>query len=101
MKNISGQLRKLGIASIVDASGVSIGKCYARNDELGTPLGITIDFESLKDRSITLRERDSTNQVRGSQERIIESVQHLVVGLKTWEDVAAGFPAFTGPSTED
>lgn len=37
-------LRRLGISSRVDDSGASIGKRYARNDELGTPFGCTIDF---------------------------------------------------------
>lgn len=37
-------MRKLGIASRVDDSSASIGKKYARNDELGTPFGCTVDF---------------------------------------------------------
>lgn len=43
---LTRKLRKLGIASRVDDSSVSIGKKYARNDELGTPFGITVDFAS-------------------------------------------------------
>jgi glycyl-tRNA synthetase len=38
------KMRKLGIASRVDDSSASIGKKYARNDELGTPFGCTVDF---------------------------------------------------------
>lgn len=41
---VSGKLRALGIASRVDDSNASIGKRYARNDELGTPFGVTLDF---------------------------------------------------------
>ena len=41
---VSGKLRALGVASRVDDSNASIGKRYARNDELGTPFGITLDF---------------------------------------------------------
>ena len=41
---IARKLRKLGVASRVDDSGASIGKKYARNDELGTPFGCTVDF---------------------------------------------------------
>lgn len=37
-------MRRLGVASRVDDSGASIGKKYARNDELGTPYGCTVDF---------------------------------------------------------
>jgi glycyl-tRNA synthetase len=48
-------MRKIGIASRVDDSSASIGKKYARNDELGTPFGCTVDFGSLKNGTMTLR----------------------------------------------
>lgn len=41
---VSQKLRSLGIASRIDDSNASIGKRYARNDELGTPFGVTLDF---------------------------------------------------------
>jgi glycyl-tRNA synthetase len=46
-----------------DFSG-SIGQHQALTDEIAIPFGITIDFDSLKDYSATLRERDSTRQIR-------------------------------------
>jgi glycyl-tRNA synthetase len=46
-----------------DKSG-SIGKRYARNDEIGTPMCITIDEDTLKDDGVTIRDRDTTQQVR-------------------------------------
>jgi len=42
----------------------SIGRRYARADEVGIPLGITIDYETLKDDTVTIRDRDSWKQVR-------------------------------------
>ena len=48
---------------IYDKSG-SIGRRYARNDEIGTPFCITIDEESLKKKEVTFRDRDSTKQIR-------------------------------------
>ena len=42
---------------------VSIGRRYARTDELGVPFGLTIDRQTLEDGTVTLRERDSTAQV--------------------------------------
>ncbi len=42
----------------------SIGKRYRRQDEIGTPFCITIDFDTLEDNCVTLRDRDSMNQVR-------------------------------------
>jgi glycyl-tRNA synthetase len=42
----------------------SIGRRYRRQDEIGTPLCVTIDFESLNDNAVTIRDRDTTEQVR-------------------------------------
>ncbi|MEQ9163825.1 MAG: His/Gly/Thr/Pro-type tRNA ligase C-terminal domain-containing protein, partial [Ilumatobacter fluminis] len=42
----------------------SIGKRYRRQDEIGTPLCITVDFDSLDDNAVTVRERDTMEQVR-------------------------------------
>ncbi len=53
------------VFSVYDASG-SIGKRYARADEIGVPWCITVDHDSLSDNSVTLRSRDSGEQVRVS-----------------------------------
>ena len=42
----------------------SIGRRYRRQDEIGTPLAVTVDFDSLEDRAVTIRDRDTTKQVR-------------------------------------
>src|SRR5690606_36108473 len=42
----------------------AIGRRYRRQDELGTPYGVTIDFETLEDQAVTVRERDSMEQER-------------------------------------
>ena len=44
----------------------AIGRRYRRQDEIGTPLCVTIDFDSLEDNCVTVRERDTTEQVRVS-----------------------------------
>jgi glycyl-tRNA synthetase len=78
----------------VDQSGVSIGKRYSRNDELGIPFGITIDYESLEDNSFTLRDRDSTKQVRASLDEILDAITKMAKGKLTWADVQKKLPAF-------
>ena len=45
-------------------SGGNIGKLYRRQDEIGTPYCITVDFQSLDDRQVTIRDRDSMEQAR-------------------------------------
>jgi len=44
--------------------GGSIGKRYRRQDEIGTPWGITVDHQTMEDDTVTLRDRDSLEQIR-------------------------------------
>ncbi|MEQ9363718.1 MAG: glycine--tRNA ligase, partial [Leptospirales bacterium] len=53
----------------LDGSG-SIGKRYYRQDELGTPFCVTVDYESKDDHAVTVRERDSTNQERIAMDKL-------------------------------
>lgn len=96
VSRLSLKLRKMGISSRVDDSSASIGKRYSRNDELGTPLGITVDFESVQNQTFTLRDRDSTRQVRASEEEIFAAVKKLCDGEETWADVEKRLPKFEG-----
>jgi glycyl-tRNA synthetase (class II) len=45
-------------------SGNTIGKRYARTDEIGVPYAVTVDFQTLEGEGVTLRERDTMTQVR-------------------------------------
>jgi len=62
---------------IYDESG-SIGRRYARNDEIGTPFCITIDEESLKNKDITIRERDTKKQIRVKISEIKNILRKLI-----------------------
>jgi glycyl-tRNA synthetase len=53
----------------------SIGKRYYRQDEAGTPFGITVDHQSIEDNTVTLRDRDSMKQDRISIEKILNAIQ--------------------------
>lgn len=99
-RKLSQKLRAVGISSRVDDSSASIGKRYSRNDELGTPFGITIDFQTVKDGSVTLRERDSTHQVRADEDKIIAAIQSLVNGAKSWRDIEFELPVFEAQELE-
>jgi len=52
-----------GFAAELDETG-SIGRRYARADEAGVPLGITVDYDTLNDGTVTIRDRDTWQQVR-------------------------------------
>ena len=88
-------MRESDLSNKVDNSSGSIGRRYARNDELGTPFALTIDFQSVTDGTVTLRERDSTRQVRGSLEDLVPVIKKLVSEKKSWSAVESKFPSFT------
>lgn len=100
VKKLSQRLRSIGVSNRVDDSSASIGKRYSRNDELGTPLGITVDFQTLQDGTITLRDRDSTVQVRAEEDRILEAIRSIVDGSKDWAKVQEELPKFEGQEVE-
>lgn len=72
VKKFSRMLRQHGVSTRTDDSKASIGRRYARNDELGIPYAITIDFQTVEDNTVTLRERDSTKQIRDTFENILK-----------------------------
>ena len=61
---IVGDLRKLGIGRIELENSGNIGKNYRRHDEIGTPVCITVDHQSMEDGTVTLRHRDTMEQER-------------------------------------
>ena len=69
--------RNNDIASFYDAGG-SIGKRYRRQDEAGTPFGVTIDHDTLEDNTVTLRDRDTMKQERISTDQIILKIKELI-----------------------
>jgi len=95
VEDISNQLTEADVAHKIDDSSGSIGKRYARTDEVAVPFGITVDFDSLKEpHTVTLRERDTTSQVRIPVDEVAETLRKLSTGKLSWETVAAKFPKF-------
>ena len=63
----------------------SIGKRYRRQDEIGTPFCITIDFESLEDGKVTIRDRDTMQQQRVSIEKLLNFLIKINVYFKKFD----------------
>ena len=63
-KKIKDDLQNIGLGRIFLENTGNIGKGYRRHDEIGTPLCITVDFESLDDNTVTIRDRDTMSQSR-------------------------------------
>ncbi|KAG2755085.1 glycyl-tRNA synthetase [Suillus brevipes Sb2] len=125
VQEVSTKLRKAGIFSRVDDSNTSIGKRYARNDELGTPFGVTLDFacehsftstvdpansksttnscpEPDDDSPVRLwRERDTTDQLIGPIDDVIAVLTELVQGTIEWPAACQHLPAYDGVQAID
>jgi glycyl-tRNA synthetase len=86
-KEIYENIRKNKFDAVLDAKG-SIGKRYARIDEIGVPYAITIDYQTMKDQTITLRERTSMKQKRIPIETLEEILWKFSTGHKKFEDLA-------------
>lgn len=71
---------------IYDKSG-TIGRRYARNDEVGTPFCITIDEETLKDDSVTIRDRDTTEQKRVKISKLRNILRNLIEGEINFSEI--------------
>lgn len=92
-RRVEAALRGAGLASLLDTTAVTIGKRYARTDEIGVPFGVTVDGTTMEDGTVTLRERDTMAQVRVPGDALPGVVKALVDGARDWASVAAEFPA--------
>ena len=63
-KKIKNELQKIGLGRVIFENTGNIGKSYRKHDEIGTPVCITVDFQTLEDDSVTIRDRDSMEQKR-------------------------------------
>lgn len=78
------KLRKGGILVAFDDSG-TIGRRYRRNDEIGTPYSITVDYRTLEDNTVTIRDRDTMKQVRAGMSDIADNIYGLIYGGKSFD----------------
>ena len=80
------ELRTNGIASQYDDGG-AIGRRYARQDEIGTPWCVTVDYDTKEKGTVTLRERDTGAQKRIPRDRVLPTLQALVAGKLSFDAV--------------
>ena len=77
-------LQAEGIQTEYDDAG-AIGRRYRRQDEIGTPFCITVDYDTKEDGTVTIRDRDSMKQVRGKMEDIAAKIPLLLKGRLTFD----------------
>jgi glycyl-tRNA synthetase len=84
-EKILDTLRARGIRVDYDTSG-SIGRRYRRNDEVGTPYCVTVDYEAVEQGTITIRDRDSMRQVKLKLEVLFSTIEELLAGNRDFKD---------------
>uniref|UniRef100_A0A8C2ER01 Glycine--tRNA ligase n=1 Tax=Cyprinus carpio TaxID=7962 RepID=A0A8C2ER01_CYPCA len=101
VRELSEALTRNGVSHKVDDSSGSIGRRYARTDEIGVAFGITIDFDTVNKtpHTATLRDRDSMRQIRAEVSELPEIVRDLANGAITWAEVESKYPIFEGQET--
>jgi len=77
-RDLAARLREHWNVDFDDAQ--AIGKRYRRQDEIGTPFCITVDFDSLEDDAVTIRERDTMAQQRVSIDKVEEYLGGKLLG---------------------
>jgi len=76
---IKSSLQALGIGRILLDNSGNIGKSYRRHDEVGTPICLTVDFETLEDQKVTVRDRDTMAQERVSILDLPQYIQKILL----------------------
>ena len=77
--NIKKDLQKLRLGRVLLENSGNIGKSYRRHDEVGTPLCITVDYETLEDDSVTIRDRDTMQQKRIAISELSKYLEGLII----------------------
>ncbi|KAL0234745.1 hypothetical protein PCE1_001781 [Barthelona sp. PCE] len=94
VREVKEHCHRLNIKSITETANISIGKRYARTDEIGIPYAVTFDTQSLEDGSATIRDRDSGDQLRVPRDEIPSALQNLASSHWTWDNMCEEFEAF-------
>ncbi|MEF8830595.1 MAG: glycine--tRNA ligase [Halobacteriales archaeon] len=85
-RDLTERLRRHGLDATYDDSG-SIGRRYRRQDEVGTPFCVTLDERTVEDDTVTVRDRDTTDQVRVATEDLPAVLSSLRAGERSFDDL--------------
>lgn len=96
MEAVKEELGRYEMSYKVDDSSGTIGRRYARTDEIGIPFGITVDFESVKTTpyTVTIRHAETMSQIRLEVPELGRLISDLVTGRQAWSDAEAKYPKF-------
>lgn len=92
---LNDELQSNNFSTRVDSSSGSVGRRYCRADELGIPFGITVDYQTLLDKTVTIRDRDSMAQIRLPILEVLPLIKQLVEETTTWDVVMTKYRVIT------
>lgn len=85
----------------VDSSSGTLGRKYARADEIGIPFSVTVDFQSLIDNTVTIRERNTMVQIRVPVDSLLSLMKQLVEETLSWDVAVTRHPLFSSSADDD
>jgi len=101
ISDLKASLMDLNLSSKVDDSTASLGKRYARSDELGIPFAITVDFDTVSSGTVTMRDRDSMTQIRAKINDIVGMLKLLCTEKMLWADCVKKYGLVAGADDEE
>ncbi|GMT18898.1 hypothetical protein PFISCL1PPCAC_10195, partial [Pristionchus fissidentatus] len=95
------KMREHDLSYKIDDSAGSIGRRYARTDEIGIPFGVTVDFESEQQPwTVTVRHAETMEQIRVKVEEVGSIVHSMVSGRMEWEEAKQKYPIYESKNEE-
>jgi glycyl-tRNA synthetase len=79
-KGLKREMQSTGEMRVTYEDTGNIGKAYSRHDEVGTPYCITVDFQTLEDKTVTIRDRDTMEQIRLPMDEVFDHVRKGISG---------------------
>jgi glycyl-tRNA synthetase len=93
--------QQLNIVCKVDSSSGTLGRKYARADEIGIPFSVAIDFQSLVDNTVTIRERNTMVQIRVPIDSLFVLMKQLTEQTMSWEVAVTRHPVFSSSGDDE
>lgn len=100
LRTLAAAMAREAVSFRLDDSSTGIGRRYARTDEIAIPFGVTVDFQTVKDGTATVRERDSMQQIRLKVEEIAPLVARLSSGSQLWAEAVAQYGLVAAAAAE-
>lgn len=101
VERLRTSLQQENVVCKVDSSSGTVGRRYARADEIGIPFGVTIDFQTLIDKSVTVRDRNTMSQIRVPGDALVSVLKQLSTETIAWDVLLKKYEVVHAGGDED